>query len=85
MKDLKAQYKAATGVEFSNPSANQLDPNKVKMPPTPGSTTDTSALSPEAEALKQKIVAQGDKIRQLKSVNTAKVCTCKNIIYLASL
>ena len=79
LKDLKAQYKAATGVEFTNPSVNQSDPNKEKMTPTPGSTTDTNALPPEAEAIKQKIVAQGDKIRQLKSANTAKVCTCEDI------
>ena len=84
LKDLKAQYKAATGVEFTNPLANQSDSNKDEMTPTPGSATDTSALSPEAEALKQKIVAQGDKIRQLKSVNTAKVWILEDI-YLASL
>lgn len=63
---MKLQYKEATGIEYAPPPNNNANAkkNKQQMAPTP--TTPTAALSPEAESVKAKIVAQGDKIRQMK-------------------
>jgi len=72
LKNLKVQYKASTGQEFVNPTAAAPTQSKDKMAPVSTTTADATSLSAEGEAIKQKIVDQGEKIRQLKTSNTAK-------------
>lgn len=72
LKELKAKYKTATGVEFSPPKTSATTtsaPTKSKqaMPPTAVNVT------PESEALVKKIAEQGEKIRTMKGANTPKV------------
>jgi len=80
LKTLKAQYKEASGVEYTHPPvvatavANKNNSNnnpskktKKVMSPTPTTPSAEAPLSAEAEGVKEKIVLQGEKIRQLKS------------------
>lgn len=58
---LKKEYKSATGKDWKPPSSSDT-------------TMSASTTSPEATALKAKIDAQGDKVRQLKTSGAEKVC-----------
>uniref|UniRef100_A0A7M5TTE7 Glutamyl-tRNA synthetase n=2 Tax=Clytia hemisphaerica TaxID=252671 RepID=A0A7M5TTE7_9CNID len=70
LKDLKAQYKAATGREYvAAPTANTSKPVEKKMAPVASTTV---SLSPEAESVVQKITEQGNKIRDMKTNKAAK-------------
>ncbi|XP_057305081.1 bifunctional glutamate/proline--tRNA ligase-like [Hydractinia symbiolongicarpus] len=71
LKELKAKYKTATGLEYSPPKTSATTtsaPTKSKqaMPPTAVNVT------PESEALVKKIAEQGEKIRTMKGANAPK-------------
>merc|ERR1712168_1560417 len=60
---LKGEYKELTGSDYQPPAQPKKNSQEKKenTPPAP-----VVALSPEAEKVKDKIVQQGDKIRQMK-------------------
>jgi len=72
LKKLKAQYKEATGLDYTPPPATVDNAAKKTSPTNMAPTTPAVALSPEAEGVKQKIIEQGDKIRQLKNDKVTK-------------
>ena len=70
LKDLKAQYKAATGQDYVAGSSNNAKPvSKKEMAPVAA----TAAVPPEAEGVVKNITEQGNKIRDLKASKAAKV------------
>ena len=81
LKDLKAQYKTATGQEYvavlnnTGGSQQQQQPKKkeAKKEMAPAAATATTAVPPEAEGVVKNIVEQGNKIRDLKTNKASKV------------
>lgn len=71
---LKAQYKEATGMDWKPGQS----PAPVPAPPTETTTGGATASteSKEAVALKAKIEAQGETVRDLKSKGGDKVNAC---------
>ena len=75
LKDLKAQYKVATGRDYvatsnnAKPTPVAQQPKKKEMAPVAA----TTAVPAEAEGVVKNIVAQGDKIRDLKTNKAPKV------------
>jgi len=70
LKALKAEYKSVTGKEYvpgQSPTPAALTAN---VPPTPASPAPES--DPAADALKQRVVDQGEKIRVMKSEKADK-------------
>merc|ERR1712183_99032 len=61
---LKGEYKELTGSDYQPPAQQPKKNSQEKKENTPPAPT--VALSPEAEKVKDKIVQQGDKIRQMK-------------------
>jgi len=78
LKKLKAKYKEATGKEYvpAPAAANENKGNKENQQPPQqpksNGASDATSLSPEGERIKQLIVDQGDKIRQLKTAKASQ-------------
>jgi hypothetical protein len=70
---LKKQYKEATGKDWTLPKAGSGVQTKAAQGAQAKSTAMPGVESPEALALKAQVDAQGDKVRQLKTANGAKV------------
>merc|ERR1712168_929359 len=60
------EFKELTGTDYQPPAQPKKNSQEKKENTPPASTAPTVTLSPEAEKVKEKIVQQGDKIRQMK-------------------
>ena len=73
LKDLKAQYKAATGQDYVAGASNSAKPAQAPAAPSASSGAVTNSHTPDQQKLYDSVTAQGDKIRTLKSEKAAKV------------
>ena len=69
---LKAEYKSACGKDWKPPQEGSTVPAKTAAPPS-----DSMADSAEAQALKAKIDAQGEKVQKLKTAKAPEVLCSK--------